>query len=90
MLRYLLSLFHQTAGCSLTAQQPINNVIRVAIQAMAGVLGGTQSLHTNCMDETLSLPTEESVTLALRTQQIIAEESGKKDVGKDYEREIRG
>jgi len=72
----MLRTHTQTAGCSLTAQQPINNVIRVAIQAMAGVLGGTQSLHTNCMDETLSLPTEESVTLALRTQQIIAEESG--------------
>jgi len=72
----MLKTHTQTAGCSLTAQQPINNVIRVAIQAMAGVLGGTQSLHTNCMDETLSLPTEESVTLALRTQQIIAEESG--------------
>ncbi len=72
----MLKTHTQTAGCSLTAQQPINNVIRVALQAMAGVLGGTQSLHTNCMDETLSLPTEESVTLALRTQQIIAEESG--------------
>lgn len=72
----MLKTHTQTAGCSLTAQQPINNVIRVAIQALAGVLGGTQSLHTNCMDETLSLPTEESVTLALRTQQIIAEESG--------------
>jgi len=72
----MLRTHTQTAGCSLTAQQPINNVIRVAIQALAGILGGTQSLHTNCMDETLSLPTEESVTLALRTQQIIAEESG--------------
>ncbi len=66
----------QTAGASLTAQQPVNNVVRVAIQAMAGVLGGTQSLHTNSMDETLSLPTEESVMVALRTQQIIAEETG--------------
>ena len=66
----------QTAGASLTAQQPINNVARVTIQALAAVLGGTQSLHTNSMDETLALPTEESVTVALRTQQIIAEESG--------------
>ncbi len=69
--------FHtQTAGCSLTAQQPYNNVVRTTIQALAGVLGGTQSLHTNSLDEALSLPTEEAVTLALRTQQIIAEESG--------------
>lgn len=66
----------QTAGASLTAQQPINNVARVTIQALAAVLGGTQSLHTNSMDETLALPTEEAVTVALRTQQIIAEESG--------------
>jgi len=66
----------QTAGSSLTAQQPMNNVVRVAIQALAGVLGGTQSLHTNSMDETLALPTEESVMVALRTQQIIAEETG--------------
>lgn len=66
----------QTAGASLTAQQPLNNVVRVAIQALAGVLGGTQSLHTNSMDETLALPTEESVMVALRTQQIIAEETG--------------
>ncbi len=69
--------FHtQTAGCSLTAQQPYNNVVRTTIQALAAVLGGTQSLHTNSLDETLALPTEETVTLALRTQQIIAEESG--------------
>lgn len=69
--------FHtQTAGCSLTAQQPYNNVIRVTIQALAAVLGGTQSLHTNSLDETYALPTEEAVTIALRTQQIIAEESG--------------
>jgi methylmalonyl-CoA mutase N-terminal domain/subunit len=69
--------FHtQTAGCTLTAQQPANNVVRVAIQALAGVLGGTQSLHTNSMDETLALPTEQSVMVALRTQQILAEESG--------------
>lgn len=66
----------QTAGVSLTAQQPMNNVARVAIQALAGVLGGTNSLHTNSMDETLSLPTQEAVTVALRTQQIIAEETG--------------
>jgi methylmalonyl-CoA mutase N-terminal domain/subunit len=72
----LLRTHCQTAGVSLTAQQPVNNVVRVAIQALAGVLGGTQSLHTNSMDETLALPTEESVTVALRTQQIIAEESG--------------
>ena len=69
--------FHtQTAGCSLTAQQPYNNIVRTAIQALAAVLGGTQSLHTNSMDETLSLPTERAVTIALRTQQIIANESG--------------
>ena len=66
----------QTAGVSLTAQQPTNNVARVALQALAAVLGGVQSLHTNSMDETLSLPTEEAVKVALRTQQIIAEESG--------------
>jgi methylmalonyl-CoA mutase N-terminal domain/subunit len=75
--RSWLCRFHcQTAGCALTAQQPYNNIIRVAIQALAGVLGGTQSLHTNALDETLSLPTEESATIALRTQQIIAYESG--------------
>jgi len=73
----MMCRFHtQTAGCSLTAQQPYNNVVRTTIQAMAAVLGGTQSLHTNSLDETLSLPTEEAVTLALRTQQIIADESG--------------
>ncbi len=66
----------QTAGASLTAQQPINNVVRVAIQALAGVMGGVQSLHTNSMDETLALPTESAVMVALRTQQIIAEETG--------------
>ncbi len=66
----------QTAGVSLTAQQPQNNVVRVALQALAAVLGGTQSLHTNSLDETYALPTEEAVTIALRTQQIIAEESG--------------
>jgi len=69
--------FHtQTAGCSLAAQQPMNNVVRVALQALSAVLGGTQSLHTNSMDETLALPTEQAATVALRTQQIIAEESG--------------
>jgi methylmalonyl-CoA mutase N-terminal domain/subunit len=66
----------QTAGCSLTAQQPLNNVVRVAIQALAGVLGGTQSLHTNSMDETLALPSEQAVLVALRTQQIVADETG--------------
>jgi methylmalonyl-CoA mutase N-terminal domain/subunit len=69
--------FHtQTAGVSLTAQQPRNNITRVALQALAAVLGGTQSLHTNSMDETYALPTEEAVTVALRTQQIIAHEAG--------------
>jgi methylmalonyl-CoA mutase N-terminal domain/subunit len=69
--------FHcQTAGVSLTAQQPLNNVARVAYQAMAAVLGGAQSLHTNALDETLALPTEESVRVALRTQQILAYETG--------------
>src|SRR3989441_607574 len=69
--------FHtQTAGCALTAQQPYNNVVRVTLQALAAVLGGTQSLHTNSLDETLALPTEEAVKIALRTQQIIAQESG--------------
>src|SRR6185503_8657742 len=69
--------FHtQTAGCSLTAQQPYNNVVRVAIQALAAVMGGTQSLHTNALDESLALPTEHAARLALRTQQIIAHESG--------------
>jgi methylmalonyl-CoA mutase N-terminal domain/subunit len=66
----------QTAGVSLTAQQPQNNVVRVALQALAAVLGGTQSLHTNSLDETYALPTEDAVTIALRTQQILAEESG--------------
>jgi methylmalonyl-CoA mutase N-terminal domain/subunit len=75
--RSLMLRFHtQTAGCTLTAQQPYNNVVRVAIQALAAVLGGTQSLHTNSLDETLALPSEEAATIALRTQQIIAHESG--------------
>jgi len=69
--------FHtQTAGCSLTAQQPYNNIVRVAVQALAAVLGGTQSLHTNSLDETLALPTEHAARIALRTQQIIAHETG--------------
>jgi methylmalonyl-CoA mutase N-terminal domain/subunit len=73
--------FHtQTAGSTLTAQQPENNVVRVTLQALAAVLGGTQSLHTNSMDEALWLPTEKSVQVALRTQQIIAYESGVADV----------
>jgi methylmalonyl-CoA mutase, N-terminal domain len=75
--RSLLMRFHtQTAGVSLTAQQPLNNVVRTAIEALAGVLGGTQSLHTNSFDEALALPTEQAVRVALRTQQIIAEETG--------------
>jgi methylmalonyl-CoA mutase N-terminal domain/subunit len=75
--RSLMLRFHtQTAGCSLTAQQPYNNIVRVTIQALAAVLGGTNSLHTNSLDETLALPTEQSARIALRTQQIIAHESG--------------
>ena len=75
--RSWLMRFHtQTAGCSLTAQQPENNIVRTAIEALAGVLGGTQSLHTNSMDETMALPSEKAVLIALRTQQIIAYESG--------------
>jgi methylmalonyl-CoA mutase N-terminal domain/subunit len=73
---WILRFHTQTAGVSLTAQQPENNVVRVAIQALAAVLGGTQSLHTNSLDEALALPSEHAVTIALRTQQIIAEESG--------------
>ncbi len=73
---WLLRFHTQTAGVSLTAQQPEINVVRVAIQALAAVLGGTQSLHTNSMDEALALPSEHAVTIALRTQQILAEESG--------------
>jgi len=75
--RSLSLRFHtQTAGCTLTAQQPENNIVRTAFQALAGVLGGTQSLHTNSMDETLALPSEKAVKIALRTQQIIAYETG--------------
>ena len=78
--RSLVLRFHtQTAGCTLTAQQPDNNVIRVTLQALAAVLGGTQSLHTNSRDEALSLPTEDAVRIALRTQQVIAYESGVAD-----------
>jgi methylmalonyl-CoA mutase N-terminal domain/subunit len=73
---WLLRFHTQTAGCTLTAQQPENNIIRTAYQALAGVLGGTQSLHTNSMDETLALPSEKAVKIALRTQQIIAHEIG--------------
>jgi methylmalonyl-CoA mutase N-terminal domain/subunit len=79
--RSLVMRFHsQTAGVTLTAQQPMNNIVRVAYQAMAAVLGGTQSLHTNSMDETLALPTEESVQVALRTQQVLAYETGAANV----------
>jgi methylmalonyl-CoA mutase N-terminal domain/subunit len=75
--RSLMLRFHtQTAGCSLTAQQPYNNIVRVTVQALAGVLGGTQSLHTDSYDEALALPGDHAVTVALRTQQILAEESG--------------
>lgn len=73
---WMLRFHTQTAGCSLTAQQPENNIVRTAYQALAGVLGGTQSLHTNSMDETLALPSEKAVKIALRTQQIIAHEIG--------------
>ena len=79
--RSLLLRFHtQTAGCTLTAQQPENNVVRVTLQALAAVLGGTQSLHTNSKDEALNLPSEEAALTALRTQQVIAEESGVCDI----------
>ena len=75
--RSWLMRFHtQTAGVSLTAQQPLNNIVRTAIEALAGVLGGTQSLHTNSYDEALALPSEEAVRIALRTQQVIAHETG--------------
>ena len=73
---WLLRFHTQTAGCSLTAQQPENNIVRTAIQALAGVLGGTQSLHTNSMDETLALPSDKAAKIALRTQQVIACETG--------------
>src|SRR5881275_3056826 len=73
---WLMRTHVQTAGVSLTAQQPLNNIVRTAIEALAGVLGGTQSLHTNSYDEALALPTEEAVRIALRTQQIVAHETG--------------
>jgi len=73
---WLMRFHTQTAGCSLTAQQPENNIVRTAIEALAGVLGGTQSLHTNSMDETLALPSDKAVKIALRTQQILAYETG--------------
>src|SRR5205085_10197055 len=75
-LSLMLRTHAQTAGVSLTAHRPYNNVLRVALQGLAAVLGGTQSLHTNSLDETYALPTEDAVTIALRTQQIIAHESG--------------
>lgn len=78
--RAMMLRFHtQTAGCTLTAQQPENNVVRVAFQALSAVLGGTQSLHTNSRDEALALPSQESVQIALRTQQIIGYETGAAD-----------
>ena len=77
---WMLRFHTQTAGCTLTAQQPDNNIVRVAFQALAAVLGGTQSLHTNSRDEAFALPSEESVAIALRTQQIIAHESGVGDI----------
>jgi methylmalonyl-CoA mutase N-terminal domain/subunit len=73
---WILRFHTQTAGCSLTAQQPENNIVRTALEALAAVLGGTQSLHTNSMDETLALPSEKAVKIALRTQQVIAYETG--------------
>ncbi|MCX5907937.1 MAG: methylmalonyl-CoA mutase family protein, partial [Deltaproteobacteria bacterium] len=76
---WMLRFHTQTAGCTLTAQQPSNNIVRVAWQALSAVLGGTQSLHTNSMDEALALPSEHSVQIALRTQQLIAYESGVAD-----------
>ena len=73
---WMMRFHSQTAGVTLTAQQPMNNIVRVAYQALAAVLGGTQSLHTNSMDETLALPTEHAVQVALRTQQVLAYETG--------------
>jgi methylmalonyl-CoA mutase N-terminal domain/subunit len=81
---WMLRTHAQTAGVSLTAQQPYNNIVRVAVQALAAVMGGTNSLHTNSMDETLALPTDEAVMIALRTQQIIAEESGVTNVADPF------
>ena len=76
---WMLRFHTQTAGCSLTAQQPYNNIVRVTLQALAAILGGTQSLHTNSYDEAYATPSEEAVTTALRTQQILAYESGVAD-----------
>src|SRR6185503_9259228 len=73
---WMMRFHSQTAGVTLTAQQPLNNIVRVAYQGLAAVLGGTQSLHTNSLDETLALPTEQAVQVALRTQQILAHEAG--------------
>ncbi len=88
--RSLLLRFHsQTAGSTLTAQQSDVNVVRVAIQALAAVLGGTQSLHTNSRDEALALPSESAVTIALRTQQVIAHETGVPDVRRSARRQLR-
>ena len=85
--RSLKLRFHtQTAGVSLTAQQPYNNVVRTALQALSAVLGGTNSLHTNSLDEALALPTAEAATLALRTQQILAHETGLADDGRPARR----
>ena len=81
---WMLRTHAQTAGVSLTAQQPYNNIVRVAVQALAAVMGGTNSLHTNSMDETLALPTDEAVMIALRTQQVIAEESGVANVADPF------
>jgi methylmalonyl-CoA mutase N-terminal domain/subunit len=81
---WMLRTHAQTAGVSLTAQQPYNNIVRVAVQGLAAVLGGTNSLHTNSMDETLALPTDESVMIALRTQQILAEETGVANVADPF------
>jgi methylmalonyl-CoA mutase N-terminal domain/subunit len=77
---WMMRFHSQTAGVTLTAQQPLNNIVRVAYQALAAILGGTQSLHTNSLDETLALPTEQSVQVALRTQQILAHETGVAEV----------
>ena len=83
---WIMRFHSQTAGVTLTAQQPMNNIVRVAYQAMAAVLGGTQSLHTNSMDETLALPTEHAVQVALRTQQILAYETGVPNVDRPARR----
>ena len=84
--RWKLRFHTQTAGVSLTAQQPYNNVVRTALQALSAVLGGTNSLHTNSLDEALALPTEEAATLALRTQQILAHETRRCQHGRSVRR----